>query len=215
MRRMPRYYAPKGLALPDHIAAVGSLVCLDGVGPDVSGGGVGGGRIAGGLYERSEAGWHATPAGWWVNLDGVVPQVLVRLQSDCRIVRWENVQGSEVDQAWRVPVLLMPEGRDANGDALAFVSALNDSWNGANWEIDPGMVDIQRRLLAVAHGIALAGTLEDDNRAIVELVVAILAIGHHVSMAEIVAARWLTRALYLRVLLAAAGLVIPEGGSDG
>lgn len=203
----PRWYCPVGVERPAHVPYPGGIALLPGVGPDVAADGEGGGTIYGGPFEPGEPGWTVTDAGWWVNLDGVAPQQLVRLETHPRILRWATVQGEHPDHWWRVPVLLTPQGQDAEGAPLLFVSAVERVFRGADgWQPPSDLVELQHQLLAVAMDQGVGNRDADEMAVLADLVAVILGLGHTVSLHELIVKGWLTERVLLRVLIAAGDL---------
>lgn len=206
-----RYYCPAGGSVPAYAATLPPHGCVAGRGPDVDAQlGEGGGVVYGGAFRPNEPGWQRTAAGWWVNLGGVRPQDLVKLDTDPRIVRWVLVDGDRREHRWKVPVLLRPEFTD-EGETDVYVSALERVWRGGDkWDDPAHLVELQRRLRAVAIGLALAdGESLTENRALVQVVVDLLACGQDISEHELVAGGWLTERMLVRVTIAAAAVPLP------
>ncbi len=211
MNQLPRWYVPKGKPTPPHLAALPPCGLLDGVGPDAVhqiGDGLpatgGGGVVIGGSFAFGDPGWVPVNGGaWLINLAGVEPQTLSRLNPHPRILRWVPVQGSQRSHWWNVPVLLTPEMDDA-GNAVLYRSALDQAWNGTTW-VDPAdLAGLQERLRHVA--LDVAGGLVNGDAELVALVAEILLLGTNLQPGELSASGWLTRSFLLRVLLAAADI---------
>lgn len=210
---LPRYYVPKGIQAPTHISFPGPMELYDGHGPDVPGGGCGGGRLYGVQdFIDGEPGWTKTDEGWWMNLGGCLPQHLIRLDTHPRIVRWKTIIGADEHHWWRVPVLLQPDTEGLGREPEMYVSALDSSWKiGRGWSDPDDLAAIQRTLLDIALCIGESQSFDAAEEELVAVVSDVLALGHHVSMVELSEASWLTKRLLLRTLFAASGLQLPEG----
>lgn len=185
----PLYYCAPDVAKPVHCAHAHHFRAQDGKGPD---GKTGifygpGGDIPAGLD------WKETPEGWWFAIGNQRPQDLIRLHTSPRIVRWHAMYGVEKGQAWRIPVLLEP--LKADDPDQGYISALDRIWRGGEYGTPQDLKDAQVALLHIALGVELADTPEARNAALVDLVVKLLSLGHHVSRHEIIAKGWLSEKL--------------------
>ncbi len=215
---LPRYYVPQGVEAPKHILFPGPMELYAGHGPDVADGGCGGGRLYGAQeFVDGEPGWSKTEAGWYLCMsDGCCPQHLIRLDTHPRIVRWKHVDGVVKGHAWRVPVLLQPDrvpeipGREPD----TYVSALDSVWTKEGWKDPDDLATIQRLLLEVALNIGKAEDFDTSERELVQVVAAVLGLGHHVSVHELERSGWLSKALLLRVLLTTLDLTPSENGPE-
>jgi hypothetical protein len=206
---LPRYYCPPGVARPAHLPRSYPRVdIVEGKGPDVAEGGDGGGVCWGGPLVHEEPGWKLTAAGWWLHPGECQPQHLVRMDASPRVRRWTTIDGVQAGEHWRVPLLIEQDQGSVgpDGKPTMFCSALDRVWDGAGWTAPADLVALQERLLTLAAAAAGVGREALGREDVVRLVFEILALGHHVDPSLIGARGWLSEALVLRVLLAAAGL---------
>lgn len=200
MNPYPLYYCPPGIARPTHIPWQAGMRMQADASPDGS---------EGILYAPSAdippgLAWQKTDAGWYLLMGTHRPQDLVRLNPSPRIVAWHALAGAEPGHVWRVPVLLTPADPAASDTDKTYVSGLDRIWRGGTWGSPPELLDAQRQLLAVMHGVALADDLEARNRAFLDLAITILSQAHHVSPAEFIHGGWMSEGLPAKVLLLAA-----------
>jgi hypothetical protein len=210
-----RFYCPPGVSLPEHRADLrGRGAIVIGPGPSADPNAPIGGAVYGGVYEDHELGWHPTPAGWWLHLGQAIPQLLRRVATHPRIVTWSEVLGAYPEHRWRVPVLLRQQPTDDDQPPV-FDSALERVWRGGrDWAEPEELTALQDRLLAVAQGIATAGSLDAQDDELTAVVIALLELGHRISEHELIAGGWLTDLVRVRVLLAATGAgIIAEAGA--
>lgn len=211
MLRPIRYYCPPGIARPEHRDdLVGGAGLVLGAGPDVEGGGPGGGTVYGGVYEAREPGWVLTAAGWWVHLGDVVPQHLARLDVHPRITRWTIVDGAHAQHRWRVPVLLTPNEKDPGAVDASYGSALERVLAASGWADPADLAALQARLLDQVYGLARGADLRAELDNITDLVVKLFELGHRVTRHELVVGGWLTERVLVRTLIAAADVPLPE-----
>lgn len=199
--RPVRWYCPPGVPKPPHAIIPGELQCLPEAGPP---GAPPGGRCYGAPVEPGEEGWQRHPAGHWFNFAGASPAILIRLQTDPRILEWVEVAGSDPTHLWRVPKLVEPVLGD-DGEILLFKSALDNVWTPAGWSLPPAMQDLQRRLLGLCHGIGTDKIRLDAPEA-VGMALDVLGQGHEFDVYEVAAAGWVTEVLVIRALLAGCGM---------
>lgn len=218
MNVYPRWYVPEGIARPAHVRLPLGARCAPGVGPDVAGGGAGGGQMIGGTFLPGESGWHKAADGWWVNIGDANPQALVRLDRHPRVLRWEAVPGIRADHWWMVPVLLTPE-LDQEGRSVIYVTALDQSWRGDRWADPHDLVELQRRLLNACLAMAPEKLSEQALNELAHLVTDLLKMHHDVTADEMIAGGWLTLNVMLRILTTAADVplidVDPSKAADG
>jgi hypothetical protein len=199
--RPARWYCPPGVAKPAHACIPGILQCLPEAGPP---GALPGGLCYGAPVEPRETGWQRHSAGHWFNFNGASPAILIRLDTDPRVVEWVEVAGRDPAQVWRVPKLVEPVTDEA-GEVVLFKGALDCTWTGKGWTLPPRLQELQRSLLTVCHDLG-RGALRLDSMACVDLAIGILGEGHTIDAEEVTAAGWVTEVLVVRVLLAAAGM---------
>jgi hypothetical protein len=217
--QLPRWYCPIGCERPGHLSPLAvPAACVAGVGPDVAAGGDGGGTVFGGTFVLGESGWVQTEAGWYVNLTGVLPQSLARLDRNPRITRWTLIQGTQRDHALIVPVLLEPvtapstDGEPADPTPVAYVSALDQVLTTKGWSDPDDLAQLQERLRRVA--LSVGTSMQMDDPALIELAVALIQLGHqNITRHEVLAGAWLSHLVLLRLLIAAAA--IPQGHARG
>ena len=204
MYSLPRWYLPQGVDCPDHIPTTMRTLTtrlLDGVGPDAVDGAFGGGTVIGGEYQRGEIGWTKTLGGWWINFTAVAPQVIGRIKTHPRIIRWASIPGANDGHWWQAPVLLSPF-KDDDGNPIAYQSALDQHWNGAAWVDAADLEPLQERLRQVAINVGNGQVKSDAD--LFQLVSDILLLGHYLHPHDLAASGWLTKAVLLRVLITAA-----------
>lgn len=204
MYALPRWYIPTGVNCPDHIPAnLRTLTAqlFDGVGPDAIDGKHGGGIVIGGEYQRGEIGWTKTQGGWWINFHQVAPQIIGRIKTHPRVIRWASIPGTHDGHWWQVPVLLCPF-KDDDGNPIAYQSALDQHWNGTTWVDAVELEPLQERLRQVAINVGNGQVKTDSD--LCALVSDILLLGHNLHSHDLAASGWLTKAVLLRVLIAAA-----------
>lgn len=210
MYALPRWYCPAGTDRPAHLPAlIMPQQLVAGAGPDVSDGGKGGGTVYGGGWTKGEPGWIKTAAGFWVNLDGVAPQTLVRAQRHRQVKHWKLIHGVEPETWWAVPQLLSTMDDEETGQVIAYVSDLDQVLGPNGWTDPHDLAELQERLrlVAITVGTTQQGSERDDE--LVDLVLDLLTLGHQgISRHEVIAKGWLSFGFMLRVLIAAAG--IPE-----
>ncbi len=207
MTSVARWYCPPGMAKPTHCPWPDGIAMnlAPAAGPE---GVAPGGRIWGGPMLAGEPGWHVHAQGWAFNLDGADPAHLLRLDPHPRIIDWRDVKGANPDQNWRVPVIFAPV-RDDRGNVVQFISALERTWDGKQWDDPADLNSLRRRLHATALGIGLERfNLEDPQ--VVTMALDILRQGHDFDAAEIIAAGWVTQILVIRTLLVATGMSEPS-----
>jgi hypothetical protein len=222
MFALPRWYCPAGIARPTHLSVLATPVgCVPGVGPDVADAGPGGGMMYGGVFTPGESGWVKTEAGWYVNMVGVMPQVLARMDRNPRITRWTMVQGVTREHVLMVPVLLgpvFPDDAPTDGSELvapiAYVSALDQVLTQKGWSDPTELAALQEQLRRVAITIGTEHCLDDPG--LVSLAIELLMLGHqNVTRHEMIAGGWFSELVLLRVLVAAAGIPMTAGAARG
>jgi hypothetical protein len=201
----PAIYCPAGVPRPAHCQHQGSVALkAPAVGPDGTTG-----TTWGGAYRpQDKALWSQTRKGWWVNLAGYVPQQLVRLDVNPRILRFHLVEGTTKGHWWRVPVLLEPV--DPKHRLKGFQSALDRIFTVHGLTVPPELEQLQIRLLAVANGIPLAKTKAARNRAFLALVYGLLALTQVVSEEEILLSGWASERFVSDVVCAAADVPLTK-----
>jgi hypothetical protein len=196
----PMIYVPLGVTPPSHLAP-GNIIGIR------EGKGIGG--TEGVLYGTQpeligSPLWQRTAEGWWILFQGQQPQQLRRMDTSPRILTWTPVDGANRGEVWLVPRLLKlidPERED-----LGYVSALDRIYAGeGQWRGEPALARLQEQLLSIAHHVQLAPTPDERNGLILRLVIDLAAIGHYVSLAEMIAAAWLSELVQLRFIFAALG----------
>lgn len=197
-----RWYCPPGIAKPAHAIIPGFCQCLPTGGPP---GAVPGGICYGGAIEPDEGlGWYQHPAGHWFNFQGSAPALLIRLDTNPRLVRWVEVAGADPTHIWRVPVLLDPVYGD-DGEISLFKSALDRIWTGDVWNATESVQELQRRLMMACHALGTDRATLTSSEA-VQTALDVLRQGHEFDPAEIVASGWVSEVLVVRTLIAACGL---------
>jgi hypothetical protein len=198
-----RWYCPPGVAKPAHAVIPGVCQCLPTGGPP---GAVPGGVCYGGAIEPDEIhGWHQHPAGHWFNFHDSAPALLIRLDTNPRLVRWIEVAGADPAHIWRVPVLMEPVyGEDGQTPQL-FKSALDRIWTGEAWNATESVQDLQRRLMMVCHALGTDRASLSSEEA-VRAALDVLRQGHEFDPLEVVKAGWISEVLVVRTLVAACGM---------
>jgi hypothetical protein len=107
--------------------------------------------------------------------------------------------GADANHYFQIPILLEPVQN--NGETVLYRSALDQHWNGEQWEDQAEFIALQHRLRAV-----IAGLTNDDEQPLIDLTCDLIRIGHDIIANDLSASGWITRTLMLRVLLSAAGL---------
>ncbi len=173
-----RRFLPSDLCRPTHLpplAQTGEVSVV--VGPDG-----GPGRIVGGTYQRGEPGW-VQVGGWWINAEGSSPAQLLRL--DAR-------DGDEIDGAdghrWLIPHLFRPAaggllwaGEQRRGPDGWAVPPPPEPWRSVGLRLLPHLV---------------AGDWESlGDNGCADLAMALICTNYHLVPAELLAARWTTRAM--------------------
>ncbi len=198
-----RWYCPPGVARPRHAVVPGICQCLPTGGPP---GAVPGGTCYGGAIEPDEGpGWTHHHDGHWFNLTGSAPALLIRLDTNPRLVRWVEVAGADPAHLWRVPVLMEPTYGEDGETPVLFTSALDRLWTGTAWDTPSEIHDLQRRLMMVCHALgtdSAALSSEDAVRAALD----VLLQGHEFDPHEVVRSSWISEVLVVRTLVAACGL---------
>jgi hypothetical protein len=198
----PYYYVPEGMAKPACCPYTGGAKAFPGNGPDVASGGPGGGTCYGPNGYKPDDGtrWALTRAGWWLGLNGHLPQHLARMQPHPRVLSWRTVQGAQPEHEWRVPVMLT--NIDENGEAF-LVSALDRVWTGSDWRVPDEIGALQSSVSSIATGVLLADSEEERNRRFIDTAIGLLSLGHWVDADFLAAAGWLSEKMMLRVVEAA------------
>lgn len=201
----PLFYSPAGAPKPPccpHLAPVG---CLAGKGPDAfqaaDGTWMGGGGLCwgGSLPQPGTVTWTKSPAGWWVVLDGIVPQALRRVTVHPRVMRWLSIPGANPGQRWRVPVLLTS---DEQGDPLLAVDRV---LTPDGWRESDDLAPLLEPLLAVHGGRRLHEDPAQRNEACTLLAIDLLSLGQWIDRDLAVVTGWITESLVIDALRAAIG----------
>jgi hypothetical protein len=187
----PAFYTPPGQQRPACCPHDGALQLIK-PGPD---------GAMGRLWGASDIGvpWQQSAAGWWVRLEGHLPQHLARMDGHPRIPRWAVVEGAQEDHWWRVPILIERTGE-------TWGSALDRLWDGRDFGPPADLEPLQRQVLAIAAGVPLAETAEERDRACARLAADLLALGQWVDADLLALLGWLSEDMMERVILAACGV---------
>jgi hypothetical protein len=200
--RPSRWYCPPGVPKPAHACIAGEMACMPTGGPP---GAIPGGMCYGGPVEPGEAGWQQHPAGHWFNFTDASPALLLRMNPNPRLVRWVEIAGAAAEQVWRVPVLLEPVYDGETERILLFKTALDRVWTGTAWAPPDEMAELQRRLLLVNHGIGMQ-RMDLSSAEAVKVALDLLHLGHEFDDHEMIAAKWVSEVLVIRILIAAVGM---------
>ncbi len=200
----PLIYTPKGTPKPACCAHQAPMAVYDGHGADavvaqdgtLSGGG---GLCWGAPYDPSLP-WKKSSAGWWAVIDGHLPQTSRRIVTHPRIVRWTAVTGAHHDHVWRVPVLLTPNVEAAG---TTWLSACDRLYSSTGWRDADDLDALQQPLLAVAQNIRQHQGEAENNKALTNLAIELLALGHWIDPALLELAGWLSETMVFRILVAA------------
>lgn len=197
-----RWYCPPGIDKPKHAVIPGECRMFPGMGvagapPD--------GICYGGAVEDGEEGWHRHPGGHWFNMRDAAPALLIRLETNPRLIKWNEIEGAKPEHIWRVPALLDPVYDKDGSTILMFKSALDRLWTGNGWDTPADVSDIQRRLLSVCHALGTDRTSLGSDDA-VRVAIDILRLGHEFDAYEVTKAGWISEVLTVRVLIAACGM---------
>lgn len=193
--RRPRYYVPRDAEKPGHLP--GSMPIIElymGQGPDAQpeDEATGGGRVYGGPYIPGEPGWKPTPQGWWVNVDGVLPQACRRLVT----VAGPVIEGVQPDHKWQIPHLLnfYEDG--------SCESALDPVLGYDGWDVPEAYKGITERLRTAIDRSCDVQT-EEHVKAYTAIAIELLAVNHYVCEAELITGGWLSYGLVSKILKAA------------
>ncbi len=207
MTPYPLIFTPPGIEKPACCPHPGFVNIVPGRGPDCTVGNepaqATGGRCWGGIISDSpELTWLKVKAGWWLGLEGHLPQHLGRLRPHPSIRRWRIIEGAAPEHHWRIPVLIEVAG---DGKDTWYVSALDGHWNGETFIDPPEFEKLQNRLLAIAYKQDLHVDQVERNRLVLDLALRLLAMGHWLDDAGdvVAAAKWLPESMMSRVILAA------------
>lgn len=201
----PLFYTPAGQPKPACCPHQAPLACLPGKGPDVTfapdGTALGGGGLCWGgpLPPAGMVTWTRSPAGWWVSLDGIVPQALRRVTVHPRVMKWVSIAGSAPGHRWRVPVLLTT---DEDGDPLLAVDRV---LTPDGWRESDDLAPLLEPLLAVHGGRRLHEDPDQRNAACVALALDLLALGQWIDRDLATITGWITESLVIDILRAAIG----------
>lgn len=196
-----RWYCPPGVAKPAHAIIPGACRCMPTGGPPDA---VPGGMCYGGAVEPEDTGWQQHPAGHWFTYEDACPALLIRLDTDPRILEWIEAGGENPAHIWRVPKLLAPiMGED--GEVDMFKSALDNVWTPSGWSLPQAMQDLQRRFLSLCYNIGTDKILLSSPEA-VAMTIDVLRLGHEFDPHEVIAAGWISEVLVVRTLLGACGM---------
>jgi hypothetical protein len=153
---------------------------------------IGGTLIGGDLTDEIRGMFKPTPAGWWIAMGHIRPDVLSR----ARGIGGRIVPGVDSSHEWCVPTLLHL-GPDKNG-VPCLTSAIPAVYRDYQWQTPSEFHEIIDRLATwLRPG---SETVLDDS---MELAIAILSINYHISIHEISAAGWFSEDLILRIISAA------------
>ncbi len=200
----PLIYTPKGMKKPACCAHPAPASVYDGQGPDsvVDKDGVrsgGGGLCWGGLFNPALP-WVKTRGGWWIVLDGHLPQHTRRIVTHPRILRWTAITGAQAEHVWRVPVLLTPT-TEASG--VAWLSACDRLFGSEGWRDADDLAVLQQPLLALASQVRQHQDEKANNAALTNLAIELLALGQWIDADLLVTANWLSESMVQRILVAA------------
>lgn len=195
-RPAPRWYVPPGISAPRHLPpGMPRIGLLPGAGPDHAGG-----DMLGGPFRRDEPGWHeCVTDGWWCNLTGCQPGDLLRLAPiDGRMLTGPG------GAAWRVPVLIAWDA-----EASGWTSTAERIRTATGYQVPEPQAGISARLGRLLTAITAEEAVSNDDAD--QLCVDILALNYHVTIQELIAARWLGEVFRAQVLTAA----VYTGAGDG
>lgn len=148
--------------------------------------------------------WRKTGSGWYLLADrsNYLPQHFRRGIEPRAVQRWQLVQGAEPDHFWAVPVVIFPDH-----ERKTFASALDRVWAGDDlWQEPEGWEPIASKLRAIAYDTPLHEELSERNKAITQLAVDLLKVGHWIDHDMMVAMQWMTETLQVNVIKAAMGI---------
>lgn len=199
----PLIYTPKGMLKPACCAHPAPVGLYDGHGADAviapdgtrSGGG---GLCWGGPFDPT-LNWVKTRAGWWVVLDGHLPQHTRRVVTHPRILRWTAVTGAQSDHVWRVPVLITPVVEAAG---TVWQSACDRLYSRDGWRDADDLADLQQPLLALAQQVRQHDSEQANNAALTDLAIALLGLGHWIDADLLETGHWLSEMMVHRILVA-------------
>jgi hypothetical protein len=218
MTPYPLFYTPHGMSKPACCANLVPCQVTPGSGPDARRDEHGRALDAGGLCwggampTASPVVWSKAAAGWFVALEGHLPQTLQRIRPHPRILRWRPVKGAQEGQWWRIPVLLCLTQQQ---EGAVFVSALEGVLGtDGTWGDDPELMKLQEPLLALANNIRQHSSIEENEKALIELAISLAQLGHWVDRDLLILSGWFTERVAARVLRAALDGDLPEPEAD-
>ncbi len=199
MTPYPAIYCPAGMPAPACCPHAGAMQTMLGKGADADDGTGPGAGMCYGMPYASE-GWQRTAAGWYLRLNEAhVPQHLVKLQPDPRIVRWRSVAGAKYGHWWQVPVILCQADDDPT---RGYISALDRLWMGSEWGLPPDLQCLQVPLLAIVGGQLLDLDPEQRNTRMRNLAIELLKVGNWIDEDFLAVTGWFSEAMMLRIILA-------------
>lgn len=176
----PLYYCPEAIARPSHIWHVAPNRVLAGYGVDGKGG-----TTYGGAWQPDRT-WTASKDGWYVSVDGVEPDGLMRAGA---------LPGHAVG-AWLAPAILRHDGTACVG-----------YWTEDGFRVPAHLAGIVDRLRAtLRHYQTEPGYATADTA---QLAADLLAVNYHVSMVELGAMAVLTPQA-VKAIFFAAWNIAPE-----
>jgi hypothetical protein len=210
--RSPRYYAPPGVDLPAHARITAGHPLRRGVGPDVAGGGPGGGRVTG-PYAPGEPDWIKTPAGWWVHACAVPAAQGGKPVLPPDLLRDSALPGVAVG-LWLVPQLLNPDGTWSGARFLRFADDGSLAWSPREMAEHRDVANRLRGVLRLRADPAWRERSADLLPELTDLAVRLLAINHHISAHELVAWNWMMEGDVIPFVMGGLGVDL-AGGING
>jgi hypothetical protein len=173
--------------------------CDTKTGPD--GNPIGGGGVCfGGDWRPGK--WKKTRDGYWILPEGHCPQHICKASPHPRVMRWRNVVGVEAEHRWQVPVLITPR---IDLDSITWSSALDRTFTPDGWTDPEDLASMVEDLMtaACAPTFQLVSDTDENERALAELAIKLLQVGHHIDPVLMEAMGWMSETMLGRILLAA------------